>query len=136
MPEKPFVTIERVRRMCIEVPKLAATIIVSSVEDYKGRGWGTPYARIKGPAPGEFTVAAHGVEALHEGLLNAFAVFKKAFGAYGERAEREGAHASIKKVLDAAYGARFHCIGPEAPPELKVLHEALSELDLAEVTDE
>ena len=80
MADKPWVALERVRRVRVEIPKLAATIDVSSVEDHKGRGWGTPTARIEGPAPGAFTVSASGVDALRDGLANAFAAFEAAFG--------------------------------------------------------
>ncbi len=80
MAEKHWVSVDRVRRVRMEVPKLAAVIEVSSTEDHKCRGWGTPHARIEGPAPGEFTVSASHVEDLHEALKAAFEVFDKEFG--------------------------------------------------------
>ena len=47
MPERPWVAVERVRRVRIEVPKLAATIEVSSCGDEARAGRHSSNARLE-----------------------------------------------------------------------------------------
>jgi len=75
------VSVERVRTLRFEVPALARTIEISSVEDHKGRGWGTPLARIWGPGDcADTRIAAHELPELMAGLTAAFAAFDAEFG--------------------------------------------------------
>ena len=53
---------------------------IASVEDFKGRGWRTPRARVESAyAPGEFRLTREDVPKLYAALTEAFTIFEREF---------------------------------------------------------
>ncbi len=78
---KFIAAVERVRRLRMEVPELARVIEITSVEDYKARGWSRPVASIEGPGgSADARIGADELVVLTRGLADAFEAFEREFG--------------------------------------------------------
>jgi hypothetical protein len=82
MEMKPWVSLDRVRRLRVEVPAFAGYIEITSIEDTKGRGWSVPEASIEGPYDG-WRMPRGQVPVVMQALTDAFELFDQEFGKGG-----------------------------------------------------